>query len=306
MKNIVTIGGGSGQYELLSALKQYDVSISAIVSMMDDGGSTGVLREQLDVLPPGDIRRCLMALAQDQTDLAAVLDYRFLKGDLAGHTIGNIVLSGFELQTGNFQTGVDVLSAILKIRGKVLPVTFDQTQLCAKLENGTIIEGETNIDIPKQSSRAKIASMYLSNTPKVNAHAVDAISEADIIILTIGDLYTSVIPNLLLPEVVQAIQNSKAKVIYTCNQSNKIGETENFTALDYITALENYLGTSVIDTIVVNVFNKDVQNSTIVSYNLSALESHGLTVIEGDVMSDADTIDGIKLAKVLSACLQLS
>lgn len=306
MKNIVTIGGGSGQYELLSALKQYDVYISAIVSMMDDGGSTGILREQLDVLPPGDIRRCLKALAQDQTDLATVLDYRFLKGDLAGHTIGNVLLAGFELQTGNFQTGIDVLSAILKIRGQVLPVTFDQTQLCAKLEDGTIIEGETNIDIPKQSSRAKIASMYLSNTPKVNTHAVDAISEADIIILTIGDLYTSVIPNLLLPEVVQAIQNSKAKVIYTCNQSNKIGETENFTALDYITALEQYLGASAVDTIIVNASNKDVQNPSIVSYNISTLESHGLTVIEGDVMGDVNTIDGIKLAKVLSECLQLS
>lgn len=306
MKKIVTIGGGSGQYELLSALKNYNVSISAIVSMMDDGGSTGVLREQLDVLPPGDIRRCLMALAQDQADLATVLDYRFLKGDLAGHTIGNIVLAGFELQTGNFQTGIDVLSTVLKIRGQVLPVTFDQTKLRAKLEDGTIIEGETNIDIPKQSSRGKIASIYLSNTPTVNPRVPEVISEADIIILTIGDLYTSLIPNLLLPEVVQAIQKSKAKVIYTCNQSNKVGETENFTAIDYITALEQYLGAGAIDTIVVNASNKDAENTKIVSYNLSALETHGLTVIEGDVMSDGNTIDGTKLAKVLSECLQLS
>ncbi len=299
MKKIVTIGGGSGQYELLSALKHYDISIASIVSMMDDGGSTGKLREQLNVLPPGDVRRCLMALAQDQMAFADVLDYRFESGDLSGHTIGNIVLAGFELHTGNFQSGIDALSAILNIRGQVLPVTFERTQLRAKLEDGTIIEGETNIDIPKHTSSARIESIYLSSAPKVNPAVLPVIAEADMIVLTIGDLYTSVIPNLLLPEIAQAIQNSNAQVIYTCNQTNKAGETEGFTALDYIRTFEKYLGGDVINSIVVNGGNKQSSDRTVVGYTLADLQSHGLTVVEADIASDNSSVDGKKLAKVL-------
>lgn len=299
MKKIVTIGGGSGQYELLSALKHYDVLISSIVSMMDNGGSTGKLREQLGVLPPGDVRRCLMALAQDQAMLAEVLDYRFTNGDLNGHTIGNILLAGFELHTGNFQSGVDVLSSVLRINGQVLPVTFDKTQLCARLEDGTIIEGETDIDIPKHTSTAKIESVYLSDAVAVNPRAITALEEADIIVLTIGDLYTSVIPNLLLPEVVKAIQDSSAQVVYTCNQTNKAGEADGFAAIDYIKTLERYLGANTINTIVVNSSNKDERTSATVVYELAELQNHGLSVVEADTAADAYSIDGKKLAAVL-------
>lgn len=299
MKNIVTIGGGSGQYELLSALKHYDVSISSIVSMMDNGGSTGILREQLGVLPPGDVRRCLMALAQDQASFASVLNYRFAHGDLQGHTIGNILLAGFELHSGNFQTGVDVLSSVLNINGQVLPVTFDKTQLCAKLEDGTVIEGETDIDIPKHTSTAKIESVYLSEPVTVNPRVLTALQEADVIVLTIGDVYTSVIPNLLLPEVVRAIQNSSAEVVYTCNQTNKAGEADGFTAIDYIKTLERYLGINTIDTIIVNTTNKDIHDAKTVTYDLAELQAHGLRVVEADTAADAQTIDGKKLAAVL-------
>lgn len=306
MKQIVTIGGGSGQFELLQHLKKYAVDIAAIVSMMDDGGSTGKLRSELNVLPPGDIRRCVMALARDNLELAHVLEYRFASGELKGHTVGNILLSGFELNSGNFQTGLDVLSKVLNIKGQVLPVTLDQATLCVKLEDGTVIEGETNIDIPKHDASLAIEEAYLTGEPAANPEAVKAIMQADLIVLTIGDVYTSVIPNLLIPQISQAVRESQAKVVYTCNQSTKVGETNNFAAIDYINTLEKYLGAKRINYIIVNKANGKSTEQHVVKYDQHKLKEHGVELIESDIESTNNKIDGEKLAESLfTLCQQL-
>ncbi len=301
MKKIVTIGGGSGQFELLHHLKEYDVEISAVVTMMDDGGSTGKLREQLGVLPPGDVRRCLRALAQTDSGLPDLLEHRFSAGDLEGHTVGNIMISALEQQYGDFGKAVAELARVLNIKGEVLPVTFDQATLCATLEDGSVVEGETNIDIPQHDTALRIKDVFLKGDPQVNPAVLNAIAKADMIILTIGDVYTSVIPNLLVTGVADALMKAKGTLIYTCNQTIKVGETDGFTAYDYVTTLERYLSGRKLDTIVVNKDNAEVSedDASIVRCDVSTLEQHGIQVVLGDV-ADGNIVSGEKLAKIVA------
>lgn len=250
---MVVIGGGTGIFSVLSGLKSYPVDLTAVISMADDGGSTGILREEFGILPPGDIRRALVALSQaDNRVLSDLFNYRFEEGSLKGHPFGNIMLTALERLTGSFEDALTEAGRILNITGSVIPVTLDNIRLCAELEDGQIIKGESNIDIPKHDPSLKIKKVYLSPKARGNKNAIKAILSADLIAIGPGDLFTSIIPNILVGGVARAIKKSKAKKIFIVSAMTKPGETNNFSAKDFLLSLEKYLGSGVIDYMVVN------------------------------------------------------
>jgi uncharacterized cofD-like protein len=248
---VVTIGGGSGQHALLSGLRETtSISITAIVSMMDSGGSTGRLRDELGTLPPGDILKCILALSPHQEAVRSLLQKRFQKDRrLRGHNAGNMLLTMLSRYTGSFPSGVNALSEILDTCGTILPVTTDRATLVAELTDGTRIFGEGAIDIPRGTQREKIQNVFLvphhSDQIKVYPPVIDAIKAADFIIMGPGDLFTSIIPNLIVPEVNEALQTTSAKLLYVVNIMTKYGETQNFKCADFIKHLESFIGKAV-------------------------------------------------------------
>ncbi len=251
-KSIVVIGGGTGSFMVLSALRDYPVNLSSIVSMADSGGSTGRLRDQYGVLPPGDVRRALVALSDTSQILRDLFNYRFSTGDLKEHSFGNIFLTALEKLTGNFADAVSVASKILNIKGEVLPVTLDNTTLYAQLATGVVIKGETNIDVPKHNPEIPIKDVWLDPSGKINPQAKRAILAADMIVVGPGDLFTSIIPNLLVEGMVAAIKKSKAKRVYICNLMTKFGETHGFKAQDFVDTINKYLGKGILDYAIFN------------------------------------------------------
>lgn len=250
---IVVMGGGTGVFTVLSGLRKYPVDLTAVISMSDDGGSTGVLREEFGILPPGDVRRALVALSHtDDRLLSDLFNYRFEEGRLKGHAFGNIMLTALERITGNFEEALFEAGRILNVRGRVIPVTLDNVRLSAILENGQVIKGETNIDIPQHDPNLRIKKIFLEPTAKINKNTALALREADMIVLGPGDLYTSVIPNLLVRGVAGEIRKSKAKKIFVVSTMTKAGETNGFRASDFLSEVERYLGKRVLNYIVVN------------------------------------------------------
>lgn len=252
-KKIVVVGGGTGVFTVLSGLKKYPVELSAVISMADDGGSTGVLREEFGILPPGDLRRAMVALARtDNKLLSDLFNYRFREGGFRGHAFGNIMLTALERLTGSFEDAVEEAGRILNVQGRVIPVTLDDVELRAELEDGAIIKGETNIDIPKHDSSLKIKRVFLKPHAAGNPKAISAIKEADLVVLGPGDLFTSIIPNLLVRGIGRAIREAKGTKVFVVNTMTKPGETTNFTARDFLDAIEKYLGKGVLDFVIIN------------------------------------------------------
>ncbi|KKW33020.1 MAG: hypothetical protein UY78_C0021G0003 [Parcubacteria group bacterium GW2011_GWA1_53_13] len=250
---IVVIGGGTGVFTVLSGLRKYPVDLTAIISMADDGGSTGVLREEFGILPPGDVRRALVALARaDNKMLSELFNYRFSEGGFKNHVFGNIMLIALERLTGSFEGALDEAGKILSIHGHVVPVTLANVRLAARLEDGTVIRGETNIDIPKHDPTLRIKKVYLSSEARANLRATKAIRAADLIVIGPGDLFTSIIPNLLVRGIPEAIKKSRAKKAFVVSTMTKAGETNGFRAGDFLRELEMYLGRRVLDYIVIN------------------------------------------------------
>lgn len=250
-KNIVTVGGGTGSFTLLRGLKKYDdINISAIVSMADDGGSTGRLRDQLGVLPPGDVRQCLVALSEHTETVRELMNYRFEEGGLTGHSFGNIFLAALEKVAGSFTEGIKVASEILKIKGKVIPVTEDEATLCVTLKNGTTLVGENSIN-HQDTQTFGVAFVHFEKEVKLNPHANDAIYHADLIILGPGNLYCSVLPNLVVDGFKDALEKSRGKIVVPVNLTNKKGHTENWKVSHYIHEIEKNIGRSV-DIILIN------------------------------------------------------
>lgn len=250
MKNIVVIGGGTGTYVVLSGLKDYPVHLSAIITMMDSGGSTGRLRDQYGVLPPGDIRQALVALSHSDLIWRQLFLYRFSNGDLEGHNFGNLLLTALEKITGDFAKGLKLAEKILQTKGEVIPVTLKKTNIVAKLKDGTLIKNEALID--KEEQRPQITNLFLDKIVKANPQAVRAIKKADFIIVGPGDVYTSVLSNFVFKEIVQAYQLSTAKKIFILNLMNKIGQTDGFKASDFIKTYSKYLGGKPFDYILIN------------------------------------------------------
>jgi len=248
-KRVVVIGGGAGTYQVLMGLKKYPFTLSAIVTMSDSGGSTGKLRKELSILPPGDVRRALIALSNlplAEKTLEKLFDYRFHgKGSLRGHSVGNLLLAALTQITGREDLAIKEAGKILAVSGFVHPVTLDKTQLVAVLENGKRIVGESKIDLRwqgKEYAKSPIKKVLLKPNAKVFTDAAKDIKNADLIILGPGDLYTSVVPNLLVEGVNQAIGRSRAKVVLIVNLMTKPGETDDFTASSFVKKIRDYLG----------------------------------------------------------------
>ena len=247
MENIVTIGGGTGSFNILNALVKHPVHLTAVVSMADDGGSSGMLRDQYGVLPPGDVRRALVALSESSDVMRNLFNYRFKNGSLRDHAFGNIFLSALEKVTGDFGSALREASNILNIRGEVAPVTLDDVRLSARLADGKIIRGETNIDIPRELRRSPIQEVWLEPEAAINPSLRRILKNADLIVIGPGDLYTSIIPNLLVKGVREEIKKSKAKKVFICNLMTKRGETDGFTGDDFLKVIESYLGKDILD-----------------------------------------------------------
>ena len=253
-KKIVVIGGGTGVFTVLSGLKHYFNNLTAVVTMADDGGSTGILREEFGILPPGDVRRAIVALSSsDNKILSELFNYRFKEGKgLSGHSLGNLIITALERITGSFETAIDEVGKILQVKGRILPVTLKTTYLMAELEDGSLVKGETNIDIPRHDGFLKIKKVWLRPAVSINLDARKAILEADAVIIGPGDLYTSLVPNLLVSGMKDALRKTRGKVIYFVNTMTKFGETHGFDASDFLRVVEDHLGKGIVDFVAIN------------------------------------------------------
>ncbi|MGI0483101.1 gluconeogenesis factor YvcK family protein [Geminocystis sp. CENA526] len=246
---VVAIGGGTGLSTLLRGIKAYSANITAIVTVADDGGSSGRLRREMGILPPGDIRNCIAALADEEKLLTELFQYRFKAGEgLNGHSFGNLFLTAMTDITGDLEGAIEASSKVLAVRGKVLPATLSDVTLWAKFEDGRIVEGESNI--PEVGGKIVEMGCKPPNPPATLA-VIEAIKEAQYIIMGPGSLYTSIIPNLLVPEIREAIAQSSAPKIYVCNIMTQKGETDGYTVSDHIRAIDRVCGGKIFDAVLV-------------------------------------------------------
>ncbi len=255
-KKVVVVGGGTGTYTILLGLKKYPLELSAVISMMDSGGSNRVLRDEFGLLPTSDLRQCMVALASDKSHeiLRKLFTYRFSQGTgISGMTFGNLFMAALTEIYGSQEESITKTCEILDVKGQIIPVTYDDTHLIARYDNGEQVLGEHFIDEPKkENGKHKIVELELIPKARANKKALQAIKEADLIIFGPGDLYTSIICNLLVEGIAEAIKKSKAQKVYVLNLMTKFGQTTNYTAKDHLDDLEKYLGKGVIDTVVIN------------------------------------------------------
>ena len=247
-KNVVVIGGGTGTFTVLTGLKKYPLNLNVIVAMTDSGGSTGTLRDELGVLPPGDVARCLVALSSSDKLMRTLMDYRFENGKLEGFRFGNLLLSALEKMTGSFDSAVEKVSDILRINGRVIPSTLDKVHLMTKVGND-IIKGEEKIQMTKLNGSMEY--IWLEPVARANPKALAALRAADAIIIGPGGHYTSLVTNLLVRGIPEAIVKSDAKKIFVCNLMTKKEHTQDYSVADYTAEIEKYLGGSV-DTVIFN------------------------------------------------------
>lgn len=263
-KKVAVLGGGTGMSTLLRGLKQFPIDITAIVSVCDDGSSTGILREEFNIPAVGDIRKVLVSLSETEPLVEQLLNYRFkTTSDLDGHTIGNLLLTATTEITGNMSDGIEALSKVLNLKGKVVPLTEDNVTLMGLMDDDTVVEGEHHITLTNKC----IKKVYYREEPKATYEAIKAIREADLIILSMGSLFTSVIPNLICKELVSAIEESKAKIMYICNIMTQPGETDNYTVTDHVKILNQYLGKRKVDIVIAN--NGEIDPNLALQYKTS-------------------------------------
>ncbi len=325
MKKIVRIGGGSGGYTLLRGLKEFPLDITAVFTSFDSGGSAGILRDEFGVLPPGDVRRGLLALADEKQAeiLRELFNFRFEnparpKGighsgggnsSLSGHSFGNLFLVALASIYGGEIEGIQKASELLNIKGKIFPVSLDQSNVHAVLEDGTQIVGETNVDIPKHNGDLRIKEMFLDPPARIYEGTAAAIRSADIIVIGPGDLYSSLVPTLLTVGMKEALAASKGKKIVVCNLMTKWGETNDFKASDMVRELSHYSGIEKFDYAICN--TKQIEPKLAAKYANEkqypmvcdeALSRYANTVITGDYFIAADIArhDSEKLARVIS------
>ncbi|WP_254280850.1 gluconeogenesis factor YvcK family protein [Finegoldia magna] len=295
-KKIVTIGGGTGNSILLRGVKNFTSNITTIVTVADDGGGSGVLREDLGMLPPGDIRNCLVALANTEPIMEKLINYRFSNGQLKGQSLGNLLIAAMNDICGDFNEAIKEISNVLAITGKVLPMTLDNVKLFAELEDGSTIEGESNITFLNRKNGGKIKRIYTS--PKLILplkESIDSIMDADIVLLGPGSLYTSIIPNLLVTDISQALKETKAEVVYILNIMTQPGETNDYSVTDHVAAIIDHANSNIIDKIVVNSKEvdkyakyryKSIENSTpiyLTDEDREDMKELGIEIIEADI-----------------------
>jgi len=310
---IVCLGGGNGMPKaVLSGMKKYPVGICAVCAMLDSGGSAGRLRKEYGITSPGDIRRAFITLANTSPAVGDLFDFRFQAGGLEGHNFANLFITALELSSKNYKTAIKEISKVLNIdpRHKVLPVTLDKSQLCAVLQDGQIIKGENNIDVPKHDSNLKIKKVYLEPVARVYRPILSEVKNADLIIIGPGDLYSSIAQILLVQGLAKAICQSKAKKIYVCNLATKNGETNDFSAIDFTAEIEKLLDCK-IDNVIVN--NKKIKKKGIsLPVLLSQAEANKLNgqigykkYIIADIVSSKNSTlhDSDKLVKIILSLL---
>lgn len=248
-RKVVVLGGGTGSSTLLRGLKEFPVDLTAIVSVCDDGRSTGVLREEFSIPAVGDIRRVLVALSETEPLVMELFNYRFhTTSDLDGHTVGNLLLTASSEITGNLSDGIEALSKVFNLKGKVVPLTEDNVVLMGEMADGSIVEGEHNITEYQNA----VKRVFYKDKPVPTKEAIRALEDADLIVLSMGSLFTSIIPNLICEEIVEAIDRSKGKIMYVCNMVTQPGETEDFKVSDHIRLINQYLGKRKVDVVVAN------------------------------------------------------
>lgn len=281
---VVVLGGGTGLSVLLSGLKKFPLDITAIVSVSDNGSSTGKLREEFNTPAVGDIRRVLISLSETEPLVEKLFNYRFhTTSDLNGHTVGNLILTATKEITGNLSDGIEALSKVFNLKGRVVPLTEDNVTLMAKMTDGSIVKGETEIT----ASDKKIKKVFYEETPIITPLAIKEIREANIIVLSMGSIYTSIIPNLINKEIIDAIDNSNAKVMYVCNMMTQPGETDGFSVSDHVKLLNSYLGNKKIDKVLVN--NKLIDKMILDKYQNE--EQKDLVKIDYDNLKDVTLIE---------------
>lgn len=304
---IVVLGGGTGIPVLLRGLKNYTSNITAIITVTDDGGSSGRLRTEMGILPPGDIRNCLVALATAEPLMEKLFQYRFEGNcELAGHSFGNLFITALTETTGDFLEALRESSRILAVKGRVLPSTLENTVLGAQMTNGEVVWGETKIVAsPRQIKRVFLKSETAGALPE----AIEAIQNADGIVVGPGSLYTSVLPNLLIKEIGEALDKSQAPKIYICNIMTQHGETDGMTAAAHIEALYSHIGKALFTHTLLNMngIKQDVleryhaENAFIVLNDFAALKRLGLKLVVRDVLHQGEQVrhDSIKLARAV-------
>lgn len=310
---IVIIGGGTGLPVLLRGLKQYAVDITAIVTVADDGGSSGRLRDELDMPPPGDIRNVLAALSDVEPLIVELFQHRFENGNgLSGHSLGNLILAAMTSITGDFVRAIREMSKVLNVRGKVLPAANKSVVLHAEMEDGTVVSGESKIPYSgKRIKKVFLTPEQIDPLPE----AIEEIRQADLIVIGPGSLYTSILPNLLVPKIGQEVCEAKAKKIYVCNVMTQAGETLHYTASDHVKALYNHMECAFLDFILVNSGHipEEIQQryaeerSEPVKDDVDQLEELGLTVIRDLIVSYEDRVirhDTKKVAALLVSLLE--
>lgn len=276
---IVVSGGGTGLSVLLRGVKSYTSNITAIVTVADDGGGSGILREDLGMLPPGDIRSCILALADTEPIMEQLLQYRFEEGSLKGQCFGNLLIAAMNGISNNFEEAIRKINDVLAVTGKVLPVTLEDVTLYATLKNGEIIKGESQIPIKVKEINSGIARIFIEpQDARPLTEAILAIEQADIIILGPGSLYTSVLPNLLVKDISLAIKNSNAIKVYVTNVMTQPGETDDYGVWQHIKAIIDHVGDNIVDYVLVN--NEEIPIDVLDKYAMD-----GATAV---ILSEAD------------------
>ncbi|OZU88758.1 hypothetical protein CIL03_10760 [Virgibacillus indicus] len=310
---VVVIGGGTGMPVLLRGLKSLPIHLTALVTVADDGGSTGRLRSELAIPAPGDIRNVIAALSDAEPMLVELFQHRFAAGNgLSGHSMGNLLLAAMTSVTGDFYTGIKEISRVLNVRGKIYPISNESMSLHAEMADGSIVSGESNIPLANK----RIRRVFLSPQPiKPLPNAIRAIKSADLIVVSPGSLYTSILPNLIIPNIDAAIRESKAKVMYVCNVMTQAGETTGYTASDHVKAIMDHIGEGCVDGIVVH--NEPIkqalravyaeENAEPVIYDTERLLDMGLEIIEGDIINHSQSTirhDTNKIAKLIYSIIE--
>jgi uncharacterized cofD-like protein len=291
---IVAIGGGTGLSVLLRGLKKYTSNITAIVTVSDDGGGSGMLREDMGILPPGDIRNCIVSLANTEPIMEQLMQYRFKEGPLKGQSFGNLFIAAMNDICGSFDAAVREVSSVLAVTGKVLPVTLDNVRLYAELEDGTVIKGESQIPIKQQALNKRIKKVFLKpGNCKPLPVALKEIQDADVIILGPGSLYTSIIPNILVKNMTKTINSSNALKIYVSNIMTQQGETIGYSLSEHIKAINDHGNRLIIDYAIANTgkiphtllekYKTEDASPVLIDYDIMA--DMGIKVLAGDFVN---------------------
>lgn len=310
--HVVVIGGGTGMPVLLRGLKHLPIRLTSLVNVADDGGSTGRLRQERTIPAPGDIRNVIAALSEAEPMLLDLFQYRFEVGNgLSGHSLGNMLLAALTEVTGDFSKGIQEIARVFNVKGEIYPISNDSLSLHAEMIDGTIISGESNIPLVKK----KIKRVFLKpEPPKPLPHAVSAIENADLIVISPGSLYTSIMPNLIIPQISDVIKKAKGKIVYVCNVMTQVGETTGYSASNHVKAIYDHIGSGWIDAIIVHnkPIKKDVltiyesENAHPVDCDIDKLEDLKLKIIEADIIDyDKKTVrhNAKKIAEILYSLL---